>query len=264
MQTAADSVVISELIEPKCLLNAVDMYRDVFALRPDDPAPSPRLLAALSRNGGIALGAHIGGELVGFSYGFTGLTPDGATGQAALYHYMELLVVRARRRNTGIGRTLMHHLRDIVTARGMRAIRWAFDPLRADNAHFYLDVLGARGCDFIPNLYGIENTGRDRGHPTDRIIACWDRDATAHNWPQPPAGLVIGVPRIDIQAGTATVLLAMPPVSNEHSSLDIAGLRQRIRHSFSTLIATGYQPVSCRRAADGIAVYRFMAHTSVS
>ncbi|WP_369639660.1 GNAT family N-acetyltransferase [Nocardia sp. JMUB6875] len=245
-----DVVVVSELTGFQGLSDPIALYRDVFALRPTDPAPSPRLLAALAQNGGIALGAYSGGELVGFCYGFLG---KNLADESAPYHYLELIVVRADRRNTGIGRLLMYRLREVCLDHGLHTIHWAYDPLRVDNAHFYLDVLGARGCQYIPNLYGTETTGRDRGHRTDRVIAHWNLTASRQDWPQPPAGVCPGVPTIDTE--TDTVLLAMP--TGECSP----GLQAQICVTLKDLITSGFQIVSCRTSADNLTVYRLVADT---
>ncbi|MFD6156116.1 GNAT family N-acetyltransferase [Nocardia sp. NPDC060256] len=257
--TAITELIVSELIEPGSLSDPIALYRDVFALRPEDPAPSPRLLTALAHNGSIALGARINGELVGFSYGFPGLDLDGGGHISSIYHYMELLVVRADRRSIGIGRSLMHFLRGTSLARGLHAIQWAYDPLRAANAYFYLDVLGARGCGFAPNLYGIEDSGRDRGNPTDRIIARWELTTPAEHWPQPPSGLVPGNPALDPRGDTETMLVAVPTVYEDQCGRECAALRRRICAVLSDLIAGGFQAVSCRKAGDGTSVYRLVA-----
>ncbi|GAB0108332.1 hypothetical protein JMUB6875_73470 [Nocardia sp. JMUB6875] len=249
----ADAVVVSELTGFQGLSDPIALYRDVFALRPQDPAPSPRLLAALARNGGIALGAYTGGELVGFCYGFLGMN---LAEDATPYHYLELIVVRADRRNTGIGRRLMYRLREVCLDHGLHAIHWAYDPLRVDNAHFYLDVLGACGCQYIPNLYGIEPTGRDRGHRTDRIITHWDLTASPRRWPQPPAGLRPGTPFEDPRADTETVLLAIPTGECPPR------LQTQICDSLNDLITNGFHAVSCRTTADSLTVYRLVTGIS--
>ncbi|MET9489698.1 GNAT family N-acetyltransferase [Nocardia sp. NPDC006630] len=257
MAAMTEFIKVNELNELDSWSDPITLYRDVFGLKSDDPAPSSRLLAALTHNGGIVLGAKVNGLLAGFSYTFLGrdLTCEGHA--ASLYHYMELLVVRAELRNLGVGRVLMHRLRDISLARGVDTVRWAYDPLRTDNAYFYLDVLGARSRGFAPNLYGVEDTGRDQGRPTDRILAHWDLTAPPHrHWPPPPAGLDIGNPAIDPRSGT--VLLAVPSVYGEHPSRDLVVRQQRICAVLGHLIADGFHAVSCQRATDGQAVYRLI------
>lgn len=260
MPAVTSSIAISELITTANLVDAIALYREAFALQPADPSLSPRLLAALSRNGGTTLCAHLGSQLVGFSYGFPGLAIDETTRDTEIYHYMELLVVGAGHRNTGIGRALMHRLRDIIRHRGLHIIRWAFDPLRPDNAHFYLDVLGSVGAVYTPNLYGIEDTGRDRGHRTDRIIACWQLTGQPRVWPGPPDGLLVGVPQRDPLAGLDTVLLALPPTLDYRDS---GQLGQRICTALHDLMADGYRAISCRKTADGLAAYRLVRDSSV-
>ncbi|WP_199856765.1 hypothetical protein [Nocardia suismassiliense] len=130
--------------------------------------------------------------------------------------------------------------------------------MRADNAFFYLDVVGARGYDFVPNLYRFENVGRDRGHPTDRIIASWDPTTAIRSWPAPPAGLVLGVLRIDPYSRGGAMLLAVPPAGGHGSISESREVQRHVRTLLSNLVALGYRPVSCRRAANGLAVYRFV------
>ncbi|MFC9439310.1 GNAT family N-acetyltransferase [Nocardia sp. NPDC057030] len=260
--TATSDLIVSELIEPDSLGDPIALYRDVFALRPEDPAPSSRLLTALARNGSIALGARKNGELVGFSYGFPGLDLDGGGRIASIYHYMELLVVRADQQSTGIGRALMQFLRGSALTRGLRTIQWAYDPLRAANAYFYLDVLGARGCGFAPNLYGIEDSGRDRGHPTDRIITRWELAKPALRWPQPPSGLTLGSPEPDPRGDTGAMLVAIPTEYEDPCGIDCAALRCRIAAVLGDLIASGFQAVSCRKAGGGTSVYRLVPGTA--
>ena len=47
----------------------------------------------------------------------------------------------------------------------MSRMRWTYDPAQIRNAHFNLDVLGARGRWFAPDMYGPG---------TDRVVVEWD------------------------------------------------------------------------------------------
>ena len=64
---------------------------------------------------------------------------------------------------------MMRHLADLVRRATCDRLRWAFDPTSIRNAHFYLDVIGARGRQFVPDMYGA-----DPGRPSHRVIADWD------------------------------------------------------------------------------------------
>ncbi|MBP2190725.1 GNAT family N-acetyltransferase [Nocardia goodfellowii] len=256
MTTVVRQVLVSELTSADTMRDPIALYRQVFRLCTADPAPSPRLLVSLVRNGGIAVGAYLDGELVGFSYGFPGRAPIGHLDAQRAYHYMELLVVRPDCQNSGIGRTLMHQVRAIAIRRGLQRIYWAYDPLRAANAHFYLDVIGACGYEFIDNMYGVEDTGRDRGFPTHRIVARWDLDAPARHWPQPPTGLVLGAPVPDHIVDFDSMLLAIPEDWEYRSATP--ALHHDLCAIVRDLMAGGYRAVSCRRTGDGRAVYRLV------
>ncbi|MFC9898453.1 GNAT family N-acetyltransferase [Nocardia sp. NPDC127579] len=156
------SPAIAPITDPSVIAEGIDLYRTVFHAPASECTMAPRLLAAMAGQGGFVLGAHIGDTLVGFAYGFTGIT-----GRATGAHlYLQLIVVHPAYQNLGIGRRLMaaiaHHARVI----GVHRVRWAFDPRNARNAHFYLDVIGAQGRWFVPNMYGTR--------PSHRVIAEWD------------------------------------------------------------------------------------------
>lgn len=235
-------------IRPVCsvpeIRSGLALYRTVFGLTEQDPAPSTRLLRSLGANGGLLLGAFRGAELVGFSYGFVGQSPR----TTEFFYYMELLVVRPDLQNSGIGRQLMQHLGGEVAARGLRSVRWAFDPLRVVSGHFYLSVIGARGRWFIPNYYGLEHFGRDCGRPTDRVIAEWAPAESPVQWPTPPATLPLGVP---VPQGASQVLLAVPSdVGPRYPG------QRRLYGVLRRLLVQGFDLVGCDLRSSGLAVYR--------
>lgn len=185
---------------PEELRDAVALYRDVLGLNATDPAVSPRLLASLRRNGGSVIGAFAGeapgdhtddetGRLVGFAYGFIGSDP--ATGET--YHYSQTAVVATGWQGRGVGRQLKLGQRAYVLETGLTHMRWSYDPVRASNAHFNLDVLGARGRWFVRDFYGIDDMGRDRGQHSDRVIVDWDL-AGPPSPPPVPSPLVVSAP----------------------------------------------------------------------
>ena len=159
----------------------VEVYRAAFALSATDPAVSPRLLAALARNAGSVIGAFAGDELVGFTYGFLGSDTE------TVYHYSQVAAVLPGWQGRGVGRTLKLSQRDYVLSTGVTVMRWAFDPVRTHNAHFNFDVLGATGRWFTRDLYGVEDSGRDPGMRTDRLIVEWDLVCDGpRDLPRPP------------------------------------------------------------------------------
>lgn len=230
----------------------VEAYRAAFALAETDPAVSPRLLAALARNAGSVLGAFAGDELVGFTYGFLG--SDSGTG--TVYHYSQVAAVVPGWQGRGIGRSLKLSQREYVLSTGVTVMRWAFDPVRTRNAYFNLDVLGATGRWFTRDMYGVEDTGRDPGMRTDRLIVEWDLIGAARRDEPVPPHTGWGEAREDGR----DVLLGAPAdwdalVGRDRS----AALRVRddLATGLTRLTDAGYAAVSCRTCDDRTSVYRF-------
>lgn len=146
---------------------AARLYREVFGYT--DPAfgLTPRLLAALRRNGGSVIGA-LGqdGALVGFCFGFSGVE-DGE-----FYHYSQAAVVAPAAQGSGVGRLLKHAQAAAARRTGARTMRWTFDPYALRNAHFNFAVLGATGIRFGADFYDEPGT--------DRVLVSWDLDPAGH------------------------------------------------------------------------------------
>jgi predicted GNAT superfamily acetyltransferase len=192
---------------------ASTLYREVFGY--DDPAYglNPRLLGALASNGGSVVGIlDESDKLVAFAYGFCG------TDRRGYYHYSQSAVVAADQQGHGLGRMLKHAQREVALSHGMSRMRWTYDPAQIRNAHFNLDVLGARGRWFAPDMYGPG---------TDRVIVEWD------------------LTREQPAAPTALTELVVPTDAGE------------LRRSFEGLLAKGLVAVSCRRLPDGTGAYYF-------
>jgi predicted GNAT superfamily acetyltransferase len=213
---------------------AAALYRTVFGYQDPAYGVNPRLLAAMAVNGGSVVGAlDPDDRLVGFAYGFLGTDGD------RTFHYSQAAVVAAGLQSKGLGRRLKLAQRDVALAWGETRMRWAYDPMVTRNAHFNLDVLGAVGISFKPELYGEPDT--------DRIVVEWDlvRDqGTRAQREDLPADADWG----DQLTEPGRVLLAVPS--------DIAGLRRSdperatllaavVRDRLTALFGAGYQAVSC-------------------
>lgn len=246
------AITVRPLQTPAEMHAGVEVYRAAFTLPVGEPAVSPRLLASLSHNSGSVIGAFAGDELVGFAYGFPGVDP--ATGE--MYQYSQMASVRPDMQGKGIGRLLKQGQRDVVLSRGMTKMRWAFDPVRAQNAHFNLDILGAVARWFVPNLYGVETYGRDAGQPSDRLIAEWALDGD----PPSPAPAPRAVPWGESVADGDDMLVGIPrdwdSVACDPSAA--SSVRARVSDKLGELIERGFAGVSCRvaRGDPASAVYR--------
>ncbi|GAB3422776.1 hypothetical protein [Flindersiella endophytica] len=259
--TSNNSAVVRPLESPEEYRAAIDLYRAVLRLDQTDPAVSPRLLAALRHNGGSVMGAFPDaartgpGELIGFAYGFLGR--DAATGE--VYHYSQTAVVADEWQGKGIGRALKLGQREHVLATGVERMRWTYDPVRSANAHFNLDVLGARGRWFVRNFYGIDEMGRDRGHTSDRLVVEWDLSGGPR--PAPDAAGAIQVtapPRWGEATDIGNVRLIGVPrnwttVAADHDKA--ADVRRRVSDVLESAIDGRFVACSCRVADSQTAVY---------
>jgi len=53
-------------------------------------------------------------------------------------------------------------------------IRWNFDPLESLNAYFNFHRLGVISSEYERNIYGVGDSGLDKGLPTDRLLVTWN------------------------------------------------------------------------------------------
>ncbi|GAA4992540.1 hypothetical protein [Actinopolymorpha pittospori] len=244
---------------------AVRLYRQVFGLAADDPAMTPKLLTALQRNGGSALGAFDpAGRMVGFTYGFVG-TEAGAT-----YHYSQAAVVDAGVQGQGVGRILKRAQATDALRDGIATMRWAYDPMLARNAHFNLDVLGAVGRWFVRDYYDLT----DAGGRSDRVVVEWrtggisegisDADGAEPVAERPfatedVAHLVGGTEWGEARPVGQTRLLPIPAAWTDLSRTDSArasAVRDRVAAEIESALADGMVLTSCRRISPDTAVYQ--------
>lgn len=247
------SVTVVPLDQPEQLRTAIDLYRSVFELERTDPAVSPRLLASLRLNGGSVMGAYDGERLVGFAYGFIGKDPA----SSEIYHYSQTAAVDASYQGRGVGRALKYGQREFILSTGITKMRWSYDPVRSSNAHFNLDVLGARGRWFVPNLYGLDDMGRDAGHRSDRLIVEWDLAGS----PTPPSTSLAPttVPAWgELVRDHVDLLLGVPrhwsKIAVDHEAAE--RLRTVVSAALTEALNDGYVATSCVVADDDTAYYR--------
>jgi chorismate synthase len=128
----------------------------------------PAILKVAQILGGMAAGAFASdGTLVGFVFGMTG-PKDGE-----LVHWSDLLAVRRKIRDAGLGTRLKAYQRDVMLERGIEKVHWTFDPLQARNAFLNFSKLGALVREYVPDMYGETGSPLHRGVGTDRLVALW-------------------------------------------------------------------------------------------
>ncbi len=132
------------------------------------------ILQISQKVGGVAAGAFDKDDrLIGFIYGLSGLREDRPA------HWSHMLAVRPEYRGTGIGTKLKKMQRDLLLAADIDVAYWTFDPLVSGNAHFNINLLGARPIEYVANMYG-DNTGSElhSGLGTDRLVVEWNLSDT--------------------------------------------------------------------------------------
>ena len=227
------------------------LYARVFGYTSTDHSLNPKLLSAIVANGGAAVAATTDDDaLVGFAYGFVGF--DGTRP----YLYSQAAFIDPDFQSQGIGRLLKQAQRDIATEAGLSSMRWAFDPLLARNAHFNLDVLGARGVRFEPRYYDESFT--------DRLIVDWALEPRVADAgvPTPALALPVVAPADWARPVSAGHGIHVPiPATSPAASLDpvlVDALRMTLAETFTDLFAAGFAPVSCVRVDASTASYLFL------
>jgi len=152
-----------------------EIQRQVWG--PGDAEVVPlHLLVAAARNGGIALGAFVGDELIGFVFGFLALSsrfgPE-APAAVRLKHHSHMLAVLPHWRDRGVGYALKLAQREAARAQALRLMTWTYDPLESRNALFNISKLGAVCDTYIRNYYGELRDELNVGLPSDRFQVDW-------------------------------------------------------------------------------------------
>jgi predicted GNAT superfamily acetyltransferase len=230
-------LVVRDVTAPDELKLCVGLYEDVFRLGPGDGSLNTRLLVGIARNSGVIVGAFIGTKMVGFALSFLAYDRD----KQSMYQYSQLAVVAQEVQGHGVGRQLKLAQRDAALNMGISTMRWSFDPFQVRNAHFNLNVLGARAFKVERNLYGVHGHGLDAGDSTDRLIAQWDL-------------------KDDAKLGKAQYVseeLVMPTTTVRELDEQGRAQREAMLVNFDDLFAKGFLAVACDLTSQEQAVYRF-------
>ena len=162
---------IIHILEQPAEMTAVEnLQRQVWAA-PDIEIVPKDILLAMVHNGGLAIGAFAGTDLVGVTFGFPGFypTPDGPR----LKHHSHILAVHPDWASKGIGFTLKRAQWQMVRKQGLDCITWTYDPLLSRNAHLNIARLGAVCNTYLRSAYGEMQDGLNAGLPSDRFQVDW-------------------------------------------------------------------------------------------
>lgn len=151
----------------------ITLQREVFGL-PDLEISPRRHLIVSRRAGGWTLGAFVQDRLIGFVHHLAAVNGND------IFGYSHMMAVGAEYQNKGVGAQLKWAQRARALAEGRSFIKWTFEPMRARNAHFNLNRLGAVVREYAVNFYGTDygtnpaEKGSGAGMDSDRLFAGWD------------------------------------------------------------------------------------------
>ena len=145
----------------------VDLQRAVFRLPEVEISPVRHFI--VTRNaGGFTLGAFARGELIGFVLSVPAFLREGRA------FYSHMTAVRNNFQSAGVGAQLKWAQRSHALELGVRIIKWTFEPVKARNAYFNLEKLGAVVTEYQPNFYGVDYASTPGiGLASDRLFAEW-------------------------------------------------------------------------------------------
>jgi predicted GNAT superfamily acetyltransferase len=172
MAEISNEIEIRECSTLEELAECVSLQREVFALPEIEISPVRHFI--VTRNaGGFTLGAFSGDELIGFVLS----VPAYLRGERAFYSHMT--AVRREFQSLGIGAELKWAQRERSLSEGVKFIKWTFEPIKARNAFFNLEKLGAVVREIKENFYGTDyatalEQSEGIGLASDRLFAEWE------------------------------------------------------------------------------------------
>lgn len=234
----SENLIIRECLSLDELQECVDLQREVFQL-PEIEISPVRHFVVTKNAGGFILGAYDGQRLAGFVLS----VPAFLRGEPAFYSHMT--GVRPDYQGSGIGATLKWAQRDKALELGVKYIKWTFEPLKARNAYFNLEKLGALVSEIQVNFYGTDYGSGPSSDPdhiglaSDRLFAEWHLES------DDVVALSEGRSRDADQAAAAAIT-----IMNDWSELvasdreQALGEQLRVRREFHEAFAAGF---ACRR-----------------
>ncbi|ESW78051.1 hypothetical protein X773_21955 [Mesorhizobium sp. LSJC285A00] len=132
----------------------------------DTPDPA-ELMIDIQAEGGLAAGAFVDGRLIAYVFG----SPSATSG----VQHSRRLAVLSEARGRGLGVALKLYQRRWCLTRGIRHVRWTFDPMRTVNAALNIARLGGRSATYLVDYFGAIG-GINEGLPSDRLLVDWFLD----------------------------------------------------------------------------------------
>lgn len=222
--------------------------------------PYTQLISA-AHNGGTLLGAYDGLNLVGFVYGYLGMSGS------KLYLFSQRMGVLPSYQSAGIGMKLKLAQRDQMLRQGIDMIVWTYDPLLGKNASLNIEKLGGIVRHYARDIYGAVSNPLQVGLSTDRFLLEWElmsdrvRQRIRSKEPRPLAEMWLknnhhhfvnyvtwdsDLPRpiaSDLEMDDPALLVQIPYDLNMIKKMDLGlarGWRESTRDIFETYFRRGY------------------------
>ena len=167
-------MIIKPIDTPERIKEVAGIEAETWGVMQGETVPD-HLLTALAHEGGILLGAYDGGQLIGFTLGWLGLTSPGedkpVADQVKLVSHMT--GVLSGFRDQRVGYQLKLAQRDWALQRDLDLITWTFDPLESRNAYLNMHLLGCVCRTYFRDYYGEMTDEINQGIPSDRFRVDW-------------------------------------------------------------------------------------------
>lgn len=225
----------------------------------DRDAFAPHLMCLLPINGGAVIVAEADEEFVGFCASIPALRD----GIPMLWSFMA--GVHPSYQGQGIGYALKHYQRQWAADNGFSQIHWTFDPLKSRNANFNLNLLGAVGYRYHPNLYGrMVDAINVHPLPSDRLEVCWNvtdktQDKTIEaNVSHDDVLMLVDRPTTNCETSLVDTLppyvgIQSPPAA----AANLESWQSKMRHAFLYAFAHGFR---VRRYVQDDAASYYLLH----
>jgi len=228
----SENIEIRECTTLDELSACVQLQRDVFAL-PEIEISPVRHFIVTNNAGGFTLGAFARRELVGFVLS----VPAYLRGERAFYSHMT--AVAGKYQGLGIGAKLKWAQREKSLSEGVRLIKWTFEPVKARNAYFNLEKLGAVVREYQENFYGTDYGAlpdqREKiGLASDILSAEWELES------EKVAALAMGQPFKEMRSIAREITVPVNWSGSVSSDRQVALDEQlRIRAEFAAAFTEG-------------------------
>lgn len=162
--------VIRLLESPEDMKLVEELQRVVWPGSETDVVPAHIFITTI-HNGGFVIGAFIDEQLIGFLFGFPGITfvPDGPHPK----HCSHMMGILPGHRDSGVGFALKRAQWQMVRKQGIDHVTWTYDPLLSRNAYLNMAKLGAICSTYRRSEYGDMRDGLNAGLPSDRFQVDW-------------------------------------------------------------------------------------------